>query len=461
MQIFMGSNWHHAFNPQSFLRGVKLDQLLKRNDAYADNRISKLGRPCISCGSTTGPGLLLNEGSYLCAQCFDRLSLVQYPEKYEGLWRNFLIAKEARNKARQELIKNSPDLKYQRIANHATWISLLFWFIHLGFMAATLGSVLFARHFKEKHDKVLKEWDALYPEPLEPVLRHFHDPTAELTQRDKATLYIFNHWPGYPPFWGYLREVVLKKDGGRCQVSGCPSRLELHIHHIKPVSDGGEHAPDNLVSLCDFHHALEPEKGHERIWGNIKTRYFTLVCEHERSNRSSGSHNVCAHLRRLQLVTLEELRELTRTYGFSCPQCEDMHIKFTLYSRENTIEVSCPTCDKSIEGPQQLTEETGPRLAELLRVTRNHGRWPARWGMLSERKAAVWGDWKGSTAVRKRNDYKKRVTENLLKPTCPKCGAPMRLIRPRPSDKWKAFWGCTQYKVTGCNGSAKSAEIER
>ena len=96
----MGSNWHHAFNPQSFLRGVKLDQLLKRNDAYADNRISKLGRPCISCGSTTGPGLLLNEGSYLCAQCFDRLSLVQYPEKYEGLWRNFLIAKEARNKAR-------------------------------------------------------------------------------------------------------------------------------------------------------------------------------------------------------------------------------------------------------------------------------------------------------------------------------------------------------------------------
>ena len=91
------------------------------------------------------------------------------------------------------------------------------------------------------------------------------------------------------------------------------------VDHRAETNDG-MHTPENLVSLCDFHHALEPEKGHERIWGNIKTRYFTLVCDHERSNRvSDGTHAVRAHLRRLQLVSLDELRELTKTYGFSCP----------------------------------------------------------------------------------------------------------------------------------------------
>jgi ssDNA-binding Zn-finger/Zn-ribbon topoisomerase 1 len=258
-----------------------------------------------------------------------------------------------------------------------------------------------------------------------------------------------------------LREVVLKKDSGRCQVSGCPSRLELHIHHIKPVSEGGEHTPVNLISLCDFHHALEPEKGHERIWGNIKTRYFTLVCEHERSNRATfGRHTVLAHLRRLQLVTLEELRELTKIYGFSCPQCGNTHIKFTLYRGKNTIEIECPTCAKSVAGPQELTEETGPRLAELLRVTRNQERWKARWDVLSERKGTVWGAWQGNRVTKKRKEYRERLEQDSSKPVCPKCGAAMRIIRPRPTDTWKPFWGCTQYKATGCKGSARYAEAK-
>lgn len=154
-----------------------------------------------------------------------------------------------------------------------------------------------------------------------------------------------------------------------------------------PVAKGGTHTPDNLVSLCDFHHALEPEKGHDMIWADIKTRYFTLVCAHERSNRASeGNHLVRAHLRRLQLVTLDELRELAKTYGFCCPSCGETRIKFVLYSNRNVIRVECPTCEKSAEGLQHLTEETGPRLAEILGITRNKGKWKARWDMLSERR---------------------------------------------------------------------------
>ncbi len=455
----MESNWHHAYSPQSFLKGVDVEKLIQRNDAYAENKINKLGKPCFSCGGSNAPGLLLNEGSYLCKQCFDRISLVQYPEKYEAIRRQYLMAREACNQARRALIKNSPELRIKKIADITFWFSFLLYFIHIAFIALTVGIFLISKLFDKAHRKKLKKWDELYPEPSNPILRHFHDPAAQLTSQDKATLYVFNHWPGYPPFWGYLREVVLKKDSGRCQVTGCPSRLELHIHHIRPVSVGGEHTPGNLVSLCDFHHALEPDKGHERIWGDIKTRYFTLVCKHERSNRATfGHHIVRAHLRRLQLITLEELRELTKTYGFSCPQCGDTHIKVTLDNKRNTIEIECPTCSKSVEGPQELTEETGPRLAELLRVTRNHGRWKTRWDMLSVRKVAVWGVWKGSRTTQARKKYKERVEQDPLKPVCPKCGAAMRLIRPKPNDAWKTFWGCTQFKVNGCKGSARFIE---
>lgn len=457
----MESNWHHAFNPQSFLKNVDVEQLLERNDAYAENLIDKLGRPCLSCRGSTAPGLLLNEGSYLCKQCFDRISLVQYPEKYESLRRQYLVACEARRAAQMSLIANSTELRNKKIADAAFWLSFLLYFIHIGFIALTVGIFLIAKLFGGAHNKKLKEWAEHYPEPLEPTLRHFHDPGAELSSQDKTTLYIFNHWPGYPPFWKYLREVVLKQDDWRCQVSGCPSRLELHIHHIQLVSNGGEHTPGNLVSLCEFHHALEPEKGHERIWGNIKTRYFTLVREHERSNRAtSGRHTVRTHLRRLQLVTLQELLELTETYGLACPQCGDTDIVITLDSEKNTIKVDCLTCAKTIEGLQELAEESGPRLAELLQVTRNQGRWKARWDMLSERKSVVWGKWKGRNVTRKRKKHKKRLEQDTSKPVCPKCGAVMRLIRPRPSDSWKPFWGCTQFKVSGCKGGARYVEAK-
>ncbi|HLD09501.1 MAG TPA: HNH endonuclease signature motif containing protein [Methylophilaceae bacterium] len=452
----METNWHHAFNPQTFLARVNVEQLLTRNDAHAENRINKLGKPCISCGGSTAPGLMLNDGGYLCKGCFEKTSLIEYPEKYEQLKRGYLVLCEARSQARQSLIDSSRALKNKKIFNVVFGFSFLLWFAHIGFIALTVVAFFIARQFEEAHQRKIKQWEHQYPEPIKPTLRHFHDPIAELSQRDKITLHIFNHWPGYPPFWSYLREVVLKRDNGRCQVTGCPSRLELHIHHIKSVSGGGTHSPDNLVSLCDFHHALEPEKGHERIWANIKTRYFTLVCEHTRSNRATeGFHQVRPHLRRLQLITLNELLDLTKTYGFACPECGETHLKFKLYSEKNYIEVECPRCEKSTQGPQELTEETGPRLAELLAVTHNAGRWKARWDMLAERKGSVWGTWKGNAVTIKRKVHKERLQIDETKPVCPKCGAQMRLVRPRPGDSWQVFWGCTQYKLTGCKGSAK------
>ena len=37
------------------------------------------------------------------------------------------------------------------------------------------------------------------------------------------------------------------------------------------------------------------------------------------------------------------------------------------------------------------------------------------------------------------------------KPYCPACGAQMVLRRPKPSQIWQPFWGCSQWP--GCEGT--------
>jgi ssDNA-binding Zn-finger/Zn-ribbon topoisomerase 1 len=455
--------WHIEFNPKKFLGRVNLDQLLERNQAYNESSINDAKSPCILCARTLGQGILLNDRSFLCKGCYNEVALISYPERYEALRRQHAIAKESRKLAKQAFVE-----KYEYKSDESTlvffgWASLLLFFFHPGFLALTaILLVLGYDHNEKNKQKVAEwngrrdEWERLNPEPPEPELRHFHDPSAILTTRDQSVLRIFNHWPGYPPFWKYLRAVVIAKDNSRCQVTGCPSRLELHVHHMKPVADGGTHAPSNLVSLCDFHHALEPEKGHERIWGDIKTRYFTLVCGHERSNRASlGTHIVRPHLRRLQLVTPGELSELKVAYGLSCPNCRSPDLHIDIAPDRNVVRVSCLVCKKSTEGAQQLTEETGPLLAEILFVAKNKGRWKARWDMLAERRAATWGVWTGDTVSARRRQHRENVEAFESAPTCSKCGSAMRLVKPKPTDSWKPFWGCRQYSVTGCKGSAR------
>lgn len=456
--------WHSEFNPQKFLSRVSLDALIERNVAYNENSVSDSRAPCIFCKETSPRGILLNDKSFLCQLCYLEISMISYPEKYESKRRQYLISSEARKLAWQSFRERFEYRSEESSLVFLGWVSTILALVNPIFLALT-GFLLFFGYEKNiKNKKKIDEWLALKlrweqsnPEYLKPELKHFHDPMAELTERDRLVLKVFNHWPGYPPFWKYLRSVVIAKDSNRCQVTGCPSRLELHVHHMHPVSGGGTHTPDNLVSLCDFHHALEPEKGHERIWGNIKTRYFTLVSGHERSNRASnGAHLVKAHLRRLQLVTIEDLNKLKSTYGFCCPSCNAEGIRIELFTKRNVIRAECGACSNFVEGAQQLTEESGPMLAEILGVSRNGGRWRARWDMLSERKSAVWGTWRSQKISEKRKQHKVKVETEKSTPLCPQCSSPMRIKRPwKPNQTWKPFWGCTQYDVSGCRGSAK------
>jgi hypothetical protein len=455
--------WHGEFNPHKFLKSVSLEKLIERNAVYNESLVEDSNSPCILCGQASPRGIYLNDNAFLCESCFSQVRLITYPEKYERLHREHLVECEAHRLAWEAFRAKYEQKPKDNVLIVAGWLSGLLVFVNVQFLILTgllliIGYALkFANRARVRVWLSQKSvWEAANPAPQQPILKHFHDPTAELSVRDRAVMRIFDHWPGYPPFWKYLRLVVLARDDNRCQVSGCPSRLELHVHHRQPVAEGGAHIPDNLVSLCDFHHALEPEKGHDRIWGEIKTRYFTLIQTHERSNRATaGTHCVRAHLRRLRLITDAELERLATTYGFACPVCQDNKLTLDVLNDKNLVRIACPTCNKEIQGPQELTEETGPKLAEILTVSRHRGSWHARWDMLEERKSAHWGTWsRRSASARRRAAHKANVASQRAAPVCPKCGAPMRLIKPRPQDTWKTFWGCTQFQRTGCKGSA-------
>lgn len=455
-------SWHSDFNPRRFLSRVSLDQLIARNDAYNESVVANSRSACLFCSQSEPRGILLNDRSFLCLRCYGEVSLISYPEKYEASWRQFLIDREARRLAREAFRERFEYRSSESSLVFFGCVSLVLAFANPMFLifSALMLAVGYAHNAAntrrcEEWNVRRASWEQANPEPGAPDLRHFHDSGAELTDRDRRILRIFNHWPGYPPFWKYLRAVVIERDGNRCQVTGCPSRLELHVHHMKSVAEGGSHTPDNLVSLCDFHHALEPEKGHERIWGDIRTRYFTLVCGHSRINRASeGAHDVRAHLRRLQLVTFDDLQELAKCYGFACPSCGSTSIAFTVLADRNLVRVECRACHESTEGPRQLAEEAGPRLAEILTVSRTRGRWSARWDMLAERKVSLWGTWSSRAISSKRRAHKQKVEDVQNAPKCPQCGAPMRLKKPwKPDQKWRPFWGCTRYDSTGCKGS--------
>jgi hypothetical protein len=62
---------------------------------------------------------------------------------------------------------------------------------------------------------------------------------------------VTNRTDAIPPA---IRAFVLKRDQGRCSIEGCGSRHRLQPHHIKERHSGGNHDPDNLITLCWYHH---------------------------------------------------------------------------------------------------------------------------------------------------------------------------------------------------------------
>ena len=61
-----------------------------------------------------------------------------------------------------------------------------------------------------------------------------------------------------------LRRAVLARDDG-CTIDRCNSTYRLEVHHIIPRSHGGTHAPENLTTLCWWHHHVAVHRQGMRI----------------------------------------------------------------------------------------------------------------------------------------------------------------------------------------------------
>ncbi|NMX22022.1 hypothetical protein C5S30_06250 [ANME-1 cluster archaeon GoMg4] len=58
----------------------------------------------------------------------------------------------------------------------------------------------------------------------------------------------------YPENWDEIRKRIYRRDGWQCQKCGA-TNVQLHAHHIIPLSQGGSNEPDNLITLCKNCHA--------------------------------------------------------------------------------------------------------------------------------------------------------------------------------------------------------------
>lgn len=75
--------------------------------------------------------------------------------------------------------------------------------------------------------------------------RDLHE-SWETTQEKKARA---------DPLTTYQKTKLKKAVGLECEVPKCDISRSLHIHHIKPRSEGGSNDLKNLIVLCRNHHA--------------------------------------------------------------------------------------------------------------------------------------------------------------------------------------------------------------
>lgn len=60
------------------------------------------------------------------------------------------------------------------------------------------------------------------------------------------------------PIPASTRKEVLDRDGNKCR--WCGTKSGLHLHHINYRSEGVDHSPQNLITLCHSHHSLVHSK---------------------------------------------------------------------------------------------------------------------------------------------------------------------------------------------------------
>jgi len=63
-------------------------------------------------------------------------------------------------------------------------------------------------------------------------------------------------------FRSRIARAILRRDKFKCQYKGCELPYDLTVHHIIPRQVNGSEHPQNLITLCGKHHALQPAHYH-------------------------------------------------------------------------------------------------------------------------------------------------------------------------------------------------------
>lgn len=98
----------------------------------------------------------------------------------------------------------------------------------------------------------------------------------------------------YPPDWDARKNAVQKRDDWTCQDCGVKSGpyadsdgKQLHVHHIKHLSDGGSNRLTNLTTLCvnchndrhdhDITDGLDDYQPEPGVWGRLRQLARSIV----------------------------------------------------------------------------------------------------------------------------------------------------------------------------------------
>jgi hypothetical protein len=88
-----------------------------------------------------------------------------------------------------------------------------------------------------------------------------------------VTLCVFRlintYWRDYPPDWEARTKDIRQLAQGICENCGDDQSI-LDVHHIRPISDGGSHAYDNLICVCrpchEEHHGNRTLEQKDSTW---------------------------------------------------------------------------------------------------------------------------------------------------------------------------------------------------
>lgn len=88
-----------------------------------------------------------------------------------------------------------------------------------------------------------------------------------------------NQNPERPINWNQRKNYIKIRDDNKCAI--CGSTLNLQVHHINPIRNGGDHSKENLITLC-----LECHAKQENHSENLKKLHSSNVLRKNRFKKT-------------------------------------------------------------------------------------------------------------------------------------------------------------------------------